>query len=228
MEGVWKGPLLLSVPQREEEMVWKTGILGRNLRKWVNQGPGFPLPQKPSKLLETPPSSGSLCFSPVSPLWYNQCKWPLALGEFCPVSGRRDPESQEAPRKEKWIISVSGPRATPTPVQQLSGWGEKSSTIKERSCLRLRGCPGVWALPILTRPRGKGNVLGLCPVLSIPTGTSWHRCNSLPWVSLSPHVTQSNPSPHSSQQESFFCPDVYSSDCASASISGSLDVFGGS
>ena len=62
MEEGWKGPL---PPQflREEEMGWKTGSLGRNLRKGMNQNPVFPFFQKSSKLLET---QLSLCFPPAT------------------------------------------------------------------------------------------------------------------------------------------------------------------
>lgn len=81
-EGGWKGPLPLPVPHREEEMGWKTGSTGWNLRRWVNHGPGFQLPQKPSKLLET--QSLSLFPSPKSTYFvHNQLGWSLAWGEFC-------------------------------------------------------------------------------------------------------------------------------------------------
>lgn len=53
IEEGWKGPLPPPVPQREEEMGWKTGSLGRNLRKGMNQNPVFPFFQKSSKLPET-------------------------------------------------------------------------------------------------------------------------------------------------------------------------------
>lgn len=63
MEEGWKGPLPPPVPQREEEMGWKTGSLGRNLRKGIKQNPVFPFFQKSSKLPET---QLSLCFPPLT------------------------------------------------------------------------------------------------------------------------------------------------------------------